>query len=329
MAVPSSGALGLYSDIGVELGVPQSNVSLGAMSDSAGFSAPDAMSDFYGYVDAIAPSVITNAINSIGTNSLRANGNVTSDGGGTITERGFYIGTNSASPTNNTKYTVGGTTGAYSYNLGGLSSGTTYYAWAFATNVVGTTYGSRVNAATIVPYVPNWYAANSNGAIAGVNYNPDSDGYENAYVYYLNPNTGGYVMYKYTPPFGFDAFDSYDYSMRNFYTVSSSGMPGYFAYARGTRTLVQHTMTVPGGIKNYPPTGERSYAVIKDFNGLYSPAGADTGSLQYGTTFSPNVLQETPTLNSYGQSRNWTVEADNGQAAGYTSLYMYMSFVTI
>ena len=328
MAVPCSGELRLYADIGVELGVPQSNVSLGSMSDSAGFAAPDAMSDFYGYVDAIAPSVTTNAINSIGTNSLRANGNVTSDGGGTITERGFYIGTNSASPTNNTKYTVGGTTGAYSYNLGGLSSGTTYYAWAFATNVVGTTYGSRVNAATIVPYVPNWYAANYEGAIAGVNLNPDSGGYETVNVYYLNPSTGGYVQYKYSPPHGFDAFTAFDYYMREFYTVNGSGMPGQFAYARGTRMLVQYTMTVPGGFKNYPPTGERSYAVIKDFRGLYSPAGVDQGSLQYGTTFSPNVIQSTPSLGNTGQTTNYVVEADNGQAAGYTSLYMYMSFIT-
>ena len=83
MAVPSSGELRLYADIGVELGVPQSDVSLGAMSDSAGFAAPDAMSEFYGYVDAVAPSVTTNAISNVGETSLRANGNVTADGGGT------------------------------------------------------------------------------------------------------------------------------------------------------------------------------------------------------------------------------------------------------
>ena len=81
MAVPSSGELRLYADIGVELGVPQSDVSLGAMSDSAGFTAPDSMSEFYGYVDALPPSVTTNAISNVGETTLRANGNVTSDGG--------------------------------------------------------------------------------------------------------------------------------------------------------------------------------------------------------------------------------------------------------
>jgi len=53
MAVPSSGQLGLYSSIGTELGVSQSNVSLRSMSNSAGFSTPDAMSEFYGYSNAL------------------------------------------------------------------------------------------------------------------------------------------------------------------------------------------------------------------------------------------------------------------------------------
>jgi len=49
MAVPSSGQLREYADIGVELGVAQTNVSLRGMSQTAGFSTPDAMSEFYGY----------------------------------------------------------------------------------------------------------------------------------------------------------------------------------------------------------------------------------------------------------------------------------------
>jgi hypothetical protein len=49
MAVPSSGELELYGDIGTELGVAQSNVTLHGMSQTAGFTPPDAMSEFYGY----------------------------------------------------------------------------------------------------------------------------------------------------------------------------------------------------------------------------------------------------------------------------------------
>jgi hypothetical protein len=42
MALPSSGQLSL-NDIRVELGLAQSNVSLGSMSNSVGFTDPDAV----------------------------------------------------------------------------------------------------------------------------------------------------------------------------------------------------------------------------------------------------------------------------------------------
>lgn len=49
MTLPASGVLGL-KDIGVELGITAGNVaSLGAMSDTASKTAPDQVSDFYGY----------------------------------------------------------------------------------------------------------------------------------------------------------------------------------------------------------------------------------------------------------------------------------------
>lgn len=48
MALPSSGPLS-FSAIAGELGVSLSNVSLRSMSATAGFSTPDAVSEFYGY----------------------------------------------------------------------------------------------------------------------------------------------------------------------------------------------------------------------------------------------------------------------------------------
>ena len=51
MAVPSSGQLRLRADINQEINGndTDTNVSLGTLSDDAGFDAPDTMSDFYGY----------------------------------------------------------------------------------------------------------------------------------------------------------------------------------------------------------------------------------------------------------------------------------------
>lgn len=48
MALQSSGQISL-GDIADEFGVSYSNVSMETMHNLAGFSAPDAMSDFYGY----------------------------------------------------------------------------------------------------------------------------------------------------------------------------------------------------------------------------------------------------------------------------------------
>ena len=48
MALPSSGPLSI-NDIRVELAASATNQSLGAFSNTAGFAAPDVISDFYGY----------------------------------------------------------------------------------------------------------------------------------------------------------------------------------------------------------------------------------------------------------------------------------------
>ena len=48
MALPTSGPLSI-NDIRVELAASATNQSLGTFSDTAGFAAPDAISDFYGF----------------------------------------------------------------------------------------------------------------------------------------------------------------------------------------------------------------------------------------------------------------------------------------
>ena len=149
MAVPSSGQLRLNGDINLEINGTGTgtNVSLNGLSSEAGFTAPNGMTEFYGYVDALAPSVSTSAATSVSATSMIANGNVSSDGGATITSRGFYFGT-SSSYSSNTKYTVSGTTGSFNRTFSGISSSTTYYITAFAINSVGETVGSTVSQAT-------------------------------------------------------------------------------------------------------------------------------------------------------------------------------------
>ena len=145
MAVPSSGQLRLNADINLEINGTGTgtNVSLNGLSAEAGFTAPNGMEEFYGYTSADAPSVVTNSATSVTTSSMTLNGNVTSDGGASVTSRGFYFGT-SSNYASNPKYTAGSGTGVFSISRS-VASNTTYYITAFAINSVGETRGSTIS----------------------------------------------------------------------------------------------------------------------------------------------------------------------------------------
>jgi uncharacterized protein (TIGR02145 family) len=88
------------------------------------------------------PTVQTNAATGISTNSGILNGNITSDGNATITQRGFYWSeTNQTPNANDNKEIVSGTTGTYSKTISSFQANTTYYYSAFATNSEGTVTG--------------------------------------------------------------------------------------------------------------------------------------------------------------------------------------------
>jgi hypothetical protein len=92
-----------------------------------------------------APVLVTNTSTSITDVTATFNGDIASDGGSTITERGFVYSSSDATPTIGeagvTQQTVFGTTGVFSYNASNLSAYTVYYIQAYATNISGTTYG--------------------------------------------------------------------------------------------------------------------------------------------------------------------------------------------
>ena len=94
-------------------------------------------------------TLTTTPISSITTSTATGGGNISSDGGTTVTVRGICYGTSPNPTTANTKITNGSGTGSYSCNLTGLASGTTYYVRAYATNTTGTAYGSQVSFTTL------------------------------------------------------------------------------------------------------------------------------------------------------------------------------------
>lgn len=97
-----------------------------------------------------APVVTTTAASSIGSAAAVSGGNVTSAGGGTVTARGVAWGT-SANPTiAGTHTTDASGTGSFTSNLAGLTTGTLYYARAYATNSAGTGYGDQITFYTLL-----------------------------------------------------------------------------------------------------------------------------------------------------------------------------------
>ena len=90
----------------------------------------------------------TTAATSITGTTATSGGNITSDGGSVITARGVCWSTSQNPTTANSKTTDAGTTGSYTSNLTGLTGSTTYYVRAYATNAVGTTYGTQINFTT-------------------------------------------------------------------------------------------------------------------------------------------------------------------------------------
>ena len=97
---------------------------------------------------ATAPTVSSSAATSISATGATLNGNVTSDGGATVTERGFVYNTSSPVTINDNKTIVSGTTGAFSNNVSSLTTGATYYFRAYASNSVGVTLSSEQNFTT-------------------------------------------------------------------------------------------------------------------------------------------------------------------------------------
>ncbi len=121
------------------------------------------------------PVVTTAAITNITQSSATSGGNVIEDGGANVTARGVCYGT-SQNPTISGNHTTNGSgTGSFNSNITGLSSNTTYYVRAYATNSVGTSYGNELsfttgqNITTPVVTTTNVTNITQNSAVSGGN----------------------------------------------------------------------------------------------------------------------------------------------------------------
>jgi len=91
------------------------------------------------------PILNTLAVSNITGTSALCGGNITSDGGVTVTARGVCWSTSQTPTIADSKTTDGTGAGNYTSNINGLTTGTTYYVRAYATNANGTGYGSTMS----------------------------------------------------------------------------------------------------------------------------------------------------------------------------------------
>ena len=105
----------------------------------------------------VLPIVNTVSASSVTTTTVTSGGNIISDGGSSITNRGVVWST-SPNPTISlsTKTSDGTGTGSFSSSLTGLSPNTIYYLRAYATNSFGTSYGNEFSftTATLTMNIP-------------------------------------------------------------------------------------------------------------------------------------------------------------------------------
>jgi hypothetical protein len=123
---------------------------------SASFAWGSPIKDFTAVVDVhvaknlgmsvTTPAVTTTAISTYNASSATMGGNITDDGGATVTARGVLYSSTNSTPTigdaDVTPDANGNGSGSFSKTISGLSANATYYVRAYAINSVGTSYGS-------------------------------------------------------------------------------------------------------------------------------------------------------------------------------------------
>ena len=94
------------------------------------------------------PTVITSSISNVTSSTATGGGTVSSTGGSSVTARGICYYTAPNPTITNSRVVSGSGTGTFTSSITGLVSNRTYYVRAYATNSLGTAYGSEVNFST-------------------------------------------------------------------------------------------------------------------------------------------------------------------------------------
>ena len=93
-------------------------------------------------------TISTLPIGNTTSNSATSGGNITNNGGTSVTQRGIVWSTSPNPTTANSSTNDGSGTGNFTSNLSNLTANATYYVRAYATNSAGTAYGNEFSFST-------------------------------------------------------------------------------------------------------------------------------------------------------------------------------------
>jgi len=117
-------------------------------TNSVGIAYGNEVSFTTSQIAVVIPTITTAAISSITTTTATSGGNISSDGGGTVTAKGVCWSTTTSPTITNSHTSDGAGTGTFTSNITELLSNTLYYVRSYATNSAGTAYGNQVSFTT-------------------------------------------------------------------------------------------------------------------------------------------------------------------------------------
>ena len=136
---------GSYMSYGVSIENPNNTASFYGFNRYNGYPIRAVMDNAITPPAVDIPTVVTSAASEITKNSAIVGGNVVSDGGLEVTERGVYYSMSANPIETGTKVECGSGLGEFTYNLTDLQTGAIYYVCAYAKNKFGIAYGEEIS----------------------------------------------------------------------------------------------------------------------------------------------------------------------------------------
>lgn len=174
------------------------------------------------------PTVSTNSVSNITQNSATSGGSVTNNGGSAVSTRGVCWGT-SPNPTISNNHTINGSgQGNFTSSITGLSANTQYYVRAYATNSIGTAYGTQ-RVFTTLTSSSNTIPTVSTNSVSNITQNSATSGGNVTY------NGGSYVSTR-----GVCWSTSPNPTISNNHTVNGSGQGNFTSSISGLSANTQY-----------------------------------------------------------------------------------------